>query len=80
MDITIQGLDGIYATQSIMEYDSGSKIIMITSRGQEDMVVDSIKAGALGYILKPITTDKVLQLLDKIFSNKTKDDEEFLDD
>jgi two-component system chemotaxis response regulator CheY len=40
---------------------------MVTSHGQEDMVIKSIQAGAVGYILKPITEEKMAQVIGEVF-------------
>lgn len=67
MDITMPDMDGITAVKEIRKINKYVKIIMITSHGQENMVKDAIRAGASGYLLKPIAEDKFFQTLDKIF-------------
>ena len=67
MDITMPDMDGITAVKHIMESDVDAKIIMVTSHGQEDMVIKSIQAGAVGYMLKPITDDKMAQAIGEVF-------------
>lgn len=67
MDITMPDMDGITALKLIKEFDKDVKIIMSTSHGQEKMVLDSIKVGAKGYMLKPITEDKLVTTISKIF-------------
>jgi len=67
MDITMPDMDGITAVKKIREFDQNVRIIMSTSHGQEKMVLDSIKAGARGYMLKPITEEKLVNTLKKIF-------------
>ena len=67
MDITMQGDDGIQATSAIMASKTDTKIIMITSHGQEDMVVDAIKAGAVGYVLKPVNAHKIREIIKTVF-------------
>ena len=81
MDITMPDMDGITAVKHIMESDVESKIIMVTSHGQEDMVIKSIQAGAVGYMLKPITEDKMAQAIGEVFIEYAviEDDDE-LDD
>lgn len=66
MDIDMPYVNGIVAVKKIIEINKNAKIIMVTSRGQEDMVKDSIKAGAIGYILKPITKDGLTRAIDLI--------------
>jgi two-component system chemotaxis response regulator CheY len=67
MDITMPDMDGITAVRAIKKVNRYVKIIMITSHGQEIMVKDAIRAGASGYLLKPINIDKLSQVLDKVF-------------
>ncbi|MFZ4624446.1 MAG: response regulator [Rhodoferax sp.] len=59
MDITMPGMDGIQATRTILAEFRDAKIIMVTSHGQEDMVREALKAGALGYVLKPVNAEKL---------------------
>lgn len=84
MDITMPDMDGITAVKHIMKDNPEAKIIMVTSHGQEDMVIKSIQAGAVGYMLKPITEDKLAHAIGEIFIEYAideKDDElDLLDD
>lgn len=85
MDITMPDMDGITAVQHIMKDDANAKVIMVTSHGQEDMVIKSIQAGAVGYMLKPITEDKMAQAIGEVFIEyavSAEDDEleDLLDD
>lgn len=52
MDIGLPNIDGIEATRRIKENGSDSKILIFTSRDNEDDVFASFKAGADGYIMK----------------------------
>lgn len=80
MDITMPDMDGITAVKHIIKDDKDAKIIMVTSHGQEDMVIKSIQAGAVGYILKPITDEKLAQVIGEVFVEyATEADEDELD-
>ncbi len=70
MDITMPEMDGIEATQAIMSEFPDAKILMITSHGQESMVLDALKAGAKGYILKPFQQQKVYETIQKMCKRK----------
>jgi len=84
MDITMPDMDGITAVKSIINEDVEAKIIMVTSHGQEDMVIKSIQAGAVGYMLKPITEEKLAVTIGEVFEeyavNQDDDDLDILDD
>lgn len=52
MDIGLPNIDGIEATRRIKESNLESKVLIFTSRDNEDDVFASFKAGADGYIMK----------------------------
>jgi len=83
MDITMPDMDGITAVKEIIKNDANAKIIMVTSHGQEDMVIKSIQSGAVGYMLKPVTQDKLAIAIGEVFEQyavEDEDDLELLDD
>ncbi|MBN2782141.1 MAG: response regulator [Campylobacterales bacterium] len=67
MDITMPDMDGITALRKIKEIDPDAKAIMVTSHGQEAMVMNALKAGARGYVLKPISAEKLKDAIGKVF-------------
>jgi two-component system chemotaxis response regulator CheY len=66
MDITMPDMDGIEATRRIMADNPNACIIIVTSHGQEQMVMDAIEAGAKGYILKPVRREKLVETLETV--------------
>ena len=68
MDITMPDMDGIEAVKKIIEINPEAKIIMVTSYGQEDMVLKAVRSGASSYLVKPITGDKLQDAIAKVFS------------
>lgn len=80
MDITMPDMDGITAVKKIREFDTNVNIIMATSHGQEEMVVSSLKAGASGYILKPVSEEKISKAISNVYDEYVEDDDELLDD
>ncbi|BAE51742.1 response regulator [Paramagnetospirillum magneticum] len=67
MDITMPDMDGITATQNILREFPAAKVIMVTSHGQEAQVMKAVKAGAKGYVLKPIKREKLRDVISHIF-------------
>jgi len=72
MDITMPIMNGIDALKGIRDWDEQAKVIMITSHGEERLVMDAISLGAKGYILKPITPLKIKQTIQKTFPKLNK--------
>ena len=66
MDITMPEMDGIEALKGIKAVDPNAKVIMCSAMGQQAMVMDAIKAGALDFIVKPFDNDRVIQALGKV--------------
>ena len=66
MDITMPNMDGLEALQAIKALDPGAKIVMCSAMGQEAMVVEAIKLGALDFIVKPFKPDRILQTVKKV--------------
>ena len=66
MDITMPDMDGIEATRRILAVHPGACIVIVTSHGQEQMVMDAIEAGAKGYILKPVKQEKLAETLETV--------------
>jgi len=69
MDVTMPGMSGVEAAQKIVLSYPDAKIVMVTSHAQKSVVLDAIKAGAKGYVLKPIKTDKLRDALEAAFPN-----------
>jgi DNA-binding NarL/FixJ family response regulator len=66
MDIRLPGKSGIDATKEIMEDLPDTKVIMLTSFAEDDLLFDAINAGAYGYILKQIGSDDLIGALNAI--------------
>lgn len=52
LDIRMPGMDGIAAAQAILSRIPECRIIMLTTFNEEDLVAQSIAAGAHGFLLK----------------------------
>jgi two-component system chemotaxis response regulator CheY len=71
MDITMPDMDGITATRKIKDQFPDARIIMVSSHAQKDMVLEALKAGAGGYVLKPLKADKLRDVLAKVTAVST---------
>ncbi len=67
MDITMPNVNGLEALQAIKKEFPDAKIVMCSAMGQESMVVDAIRFGALDFIVKPFKADRILQTIAKVF-------------
>jgi DNA-binding NarL/FixJ family response regulator len=52
MDIQMPELDGIEATRRLVQRGSATRVLILTTFGQEEYVFDAFEAGAAGFLLK----------------------------
>ena len=65
MDITMPHMSGIEALHQIKKADPSAKVIMCSAMGQESMVVEAIKLGALDFVVKPFKLDRILTAVER---------------
>lgn len=63
LDLVMPQMDGIQATQKIRARSPKSRILILTSFGEEDKVLPAIRAGAQGYLLKDIPPQELVQAI-----------------
>ena len=66
MDIRMSGGSGTEACRRIREVSPQSKVIMLTSFADDNAVIESIIAGASGYVLKEIGSDAIIDAIERV--------------
>ncbi|RME87177.1 MAG: DNA-binding response regulator [Anaerolineae bacterium] len=66
MDIRLPGKSGIEACEEIVKKHPDTKVIMLTSYAEDEMLFSAIRAGASGYVLKQIGSDDLVKALEAI--------------
>ncbi len=66
MDIRLPGKSGIEACEEIVKTFPATKVIMLTSYAEDEMLFSAIRAGASGYILKQIGSDDLIKALEAV--------------
>jgi two-component system, NarL family, response regulator DevR len=66
MDIRLPGTSGIEACEDIITRYPGTKVIMLTSYAEDEMLFSAIRAGASGYILKQIGAEDLVKALESV--------------
>jgi two-component system, NarL family, response regulator LiaR len=61
LDLFMPGMDGIETIQRLMTVQPQLGIIILTAFAKEDKVVEAIKAGALGYVVKDAQPEELVQ-------------------
>jgi len=70
MDLKMPGIDGIEATRQIMEADPTIKIVILTTFETDSQVIQALKAGARGYVLKDSTADAIVSSIVAVVSGE----------
>jgi DNA-binding NarL/FixJ family response regulator len=60
MDLKMPNVDGIEATRMIIEADPSVKVLVLTTFETDSQVIQALKAGARGYVLKDSSADAIV--------------------
>jgi DNA-binding NarL/FixJ family response regulator len=66
LDIRLPGGDGLDACRQIKAHRPETRIIMLTSYPDDEILFDAIASGADGYVLKEIGSDELIRALERI--------------
>ena len=66
MDIRLPGGSGIEACEEISEKYPDTKVIMLTSYAEDEMLFSAIRAGASGYVLKQIEGEGLVRAIEAV--------------
>ena len=66
MDIRLPGKSGIEATREVNRILPETRVIVLTSFADDELLMDAIEAGASGYVLKQIGSDALLKALEAV--------------
>ena len=70
MDLKMPNLDGIEATRQIIEADPGVKVLILTTFETDNHVIQALKVGASGYVLKDSTADAIVSSIVAVMSGE----------
>jgi DNA-binding NarL/FixJ family response regulator len=65
-------MDGIQATSRIRECSPNSRVLILTSFGEEEKVLPAIRAGAQGYLLKDIPPDELVHAIREAYLGRVQ--------
>jgi DNA-binding NarL/FixJ family response regulator len=71
MDINLPEVDGIAATHRILQALPHTKVLALTTMGEEEKIVAMVNAGALGYVLKDSSAPELLTAISTVFQGNT---------
>jgi two-component system, chemotaxis family, chemotaxis protein CheY len=69
LDITMPVMDGLEALTAIRTFDPTARIAMLTAVGHEAVVLDAIRRGAIDFLVKPATPDRLLAVVRRLLDH-----------
>lgn len=63
MDIRMPVMNGIEAVKQLRETMPDTKVLVLTTFDEDEYIIEALAGGAVGFLLKDIPTDKLLQAI-----------------
>jgi DNA-binding NarL/FixJ family response regulator len=63
MDISMPGMDGIEATEKLVEMDAHVRVVMLTSYSEREKITQALAAGAVSYLTKDAPPEAVIRAI-----------------
>ena len=70
MDLKMPNVDGIEATRQILEAVPGAKVLILTTFETDSQVIQALKAGASGYVLKDSSAAAIVSSIVAVMSGE----------
>jgi DNA-binding NarL/FixJ family response regulator len=68
MDINLPGMSGIECVSKLKQQLPGTQVLILTTYQDSDLIFDSLRAGASGYLLKNSTPSEIIQAIEQVRS------------
>jgi len=63
MDLRMPVMDGVEATRRIVQLGKEIKVIILTTFDEDETVFEGLRAGAVGYLLKDVSSEKLVEAI-----------------
>lgn len=66
MDVRMPGMDGVEATRRLHAQWPNVKVIILTTFDEDEYIFEGLRAGALGYLLKAVSSDELADAIRRV--------------
>jgi len=70
MDVQMPGTNGVEATAAICRAWPEAKVIILTTFDRDDYVFQGVRAGAMGYLLKDVPAQKLIETIRRVHAGE----------
>lgn len=70
MDIDLPIMNGIEATKRLIDASPTTRILVVAASDEKSQVVEAVKAGASGYLLKTAASKEILEAVHKVYAGE----------
>jgi DNA-binding NarL/FixJ family response regulator len=71
MDVAMPLLNGLQATRQILKAVPATKVLILSAHSDEAYIVEAVKSGAMGYLIKQTSADSVCTAIREVHKGNT---------
>jgi len=70
MDLRMPVMDGVEATRRISKLRKNTRVIVLTTFDDDETVFEGLRAGAVGYLLKDVSSEKLVEAIKTAYAGE----------
>ena len=71
LDLQIPGPNGVEVTAAVLQQDPSARVLILSASGEQADVLDAVKAGATGYLVKSASREELLSAVRRVAAGDT---------
>jgi DNA-binding NarL/FixJ family response regulator len=71
LDLQIPEPNGVEVTRTVLEHDPSARVLILSASGEQADVLEAVKAGATGYLVKSASRDELLTAVRRVAAGDT---------
>jgi DNA-binding NarL/FixJ family response regulator len=71
LDLQIPPPNGVEVTRQVMRHDPSARVLILSASGEQDDVLDAVKAGATGYLVKSASRRELVDAVRRVARGDT---------